>query len=134
MKLIPFISVGEFKFNTNIENYTSIYKFAYSPCDDITGWDKYKSNEFMFEIYTLDSLIVSIACRKQCIYKRKNLIEMLINDFISTYKINPDKIEKMFIGNEKKAQKIYEFDSLGLQIWVRDTKIVTIFCSPKIIE
>ena len=134
--LIPFKSVGPFRFGTKISDYleNSVYNYIQKKDPDETNWDCYEIESPKLDIYVENGLIQSIACYKKCILNGKNIIKIKIGDFISHVNEYPDlnQTDAIFIGNEEKPQVVYEFDKFGLQVWVKEGIIITVYCSPYI--
>ena len=87
----------------------------------------------IISICTNQGIIESIACRTDCYINSYFLINADIDDFLSTFKLDKQTIEKdaVFIYDDI-SQDVYEVDDLGMQIWVdNDNKIVTVFVSPQ---
>lgn len=126
----PFVSVGPFVFNDNIDQYTDLGLLFYES-DDVTGWDCYELLDEGVEVYTSNSIIVSVACRKELFYAHMNIIGQNIDVFLSNLQIHTrPEIDKIYIPSEDEYQDVFEIESLGLQLWVRHDIIVTAFCSP----
>lgn len=56
---------------------------------------------------------------------------MSFEEFLSFYKVAPDYSDKIYIlvNGRGQNQMVYDFDKLGLQIWVWRKKIVTVLVS-----
>lgn len=127
----PKISVGDFVFNTEISEYNR-FDFDFVKCadDDKTGWDTYLLINPRVNIYTEGKNIVSISSDEQFLWKGHNLIGF---SFDRLYQIfdNPiaDEEDELFVGEEDKKQKVYEFDDLGMQVWVKDGIIVKVYAN-----
>lgn len=127
--LIPNVSFGNILFGDNIKNYSD-RQYEYS---DTIGKDAYSSYSFretpVSAYVDKDGMIESISCKTECIwegvdliglaYKRFNLLcpkPIAHNDRVWVY-LNEDQDEQ--------EQDVYEYDELGLQLWVFDGTIVT---------
>jgi hypothetical protein len=129
----PFIGLGEFDFGKKIDPYFDKYEFEYFKCDDATGWDTYKIVDLSIEIYTENGTIVSIACRKNCSLNGINIIGKNLVDFYNSLNINPNRpIDKIYVKEGEHYQDVIEIPEFGLQIWVYEEEIKTVFCSPLI--
>jgi len=123
------ISLGEFKFGSSITQYLEDFKHDFTPSDSATGWDNYSFKYPEIDIYTEEDEIISIRCEKHFFWKKKDLIEMHISDFIDLAKEDPDEVEDIFVYDEEHPQIVYGFEKIGLQIWTRDNKIITVLCA-----
>ena len=134
---IPFRSVGDFVLNSHIDKYINLFDF-----------DIYKKHNSSFEIINyaiynpeitlfLDSkslLIESIACYEEILFKGINIIGKTIDEFMSyTGEKYYGKIDELDFEDDGISQFVYEFDDIGLQIWVKgvEGKIVTAIASGK---
>ncbi|TKG93821.1 hypothetical protein EYV94_16385 [Puteibacter caeruleilacunae] len=133
-EFVPFRRMGVFTFGENIRSYYTA-GFVFEECDDKTEWDTYKNEGKGFELYVENDLIASIACRKELYYKGENVIGMRIDGFLEYYGlVQSVETDKIFIPCDNDYQDVYEFDDVGLQVWVKDNVIETVFCSPMIID
>jgi hypothetical protein len=132
INLIPFKQVGPFAFLEDIKSYEG-FAFDFIPCDDKTEWDVYKLKEEGIELYTENNSIVSIACRKELYYKTVNLIGISFDSFLSKFNLKTTgEVDKIYLPNDDDYQDVIEFDGIGIQVWLKENKIETVFCSPKL--
>ncbi len=84
----------------------------------------FESNTLGLTIYDDDPDepgIDTIHCHKFLFFERENLIGMHINDFAAHIAAWPDLGATDFIELATgERQFVYEFDSLGLQVWVNE--------------
>ncbi len=138
--LIPNISLGIFKFGNNIEKYIHQFDYEYSQVEPESDYYVYEFENPNIDVYVEEGLVESISCRKKCIYKGKNIIGMKIQEFINLSNAFPDLnlTDTAYTDEENKnidnPQIIYEFENLGLQTWVKNSIIISVFCSPPEIE
>ncbi len=127
--LTPLIGVNQFTFKTDINRYTN-FDFRYTSLDsDDIGYETYDVDDFGLTLYVENRIIVSMSCTYELLYKGRNIIGMDINEFINYYEVNySGTIDKIFV-NDEESQNVYEFDTLGLQIWCRYNQIVTVIAS-----
>ncbi|SHN31206.1 hypothetical protein [Mucilaginibacter sp. OK098] len=132
--LIPNVSVGQLKFGESIKKYLK-YEHTYFKKDvnDIYMEDNYEFIDPPIIVFVNSSnKISSITCNVGCFWKGENLIGFPINEFIKLSGIEPDRKEKLYVMtayNKGQRQDVYDFESLGLQIWVWKNKIVTVGCT-----
>ncbi|MFB6340996.1 hypothetical protein ACE1ET_04715 [Saccharicrinis sp. FJH62] len=132
VELIPFNRVGLFVFNENIEAYSE-FDFSFTKSDDVTNWDGYELEDEGLDIYTEKNCIVSIACRKELFFKGTNLIGLSFNTFTRKFKLKPSgETDQIYMPVNDDYQEVIEFDEIGIQIWLSENKILTVFCSPKV--
>ena len=137
---IPNISLGVFKFNNNIEKYIHQFDFEYSQVEPDYDYYVYEFEHPNINVYVEEGIIETISCREKCIYKGKNIIGMKIQKFINLSSAFPNLnlTDTTYTDEENKnkdnPQIIYEFENLGLQAWVKNGYIKSVFCSPPEIE
>ena len=130
-ELVPNESVGVFKLGNNIKEYLNLNPKYYPKIDEYTD-DMYDFCCPELSIWTNDDGVInSISCHKECYWQGNNLIKMLFEEFLSKYKINPDQSENIYLMVNERGQNqmVYDFNDLGLQIWVWRKKIVTVIVS-----
>ena len=94
--------------------------------------DLYEFLSPSLSIWTDDSHKISIiGCYKECYWAGRNLIKMPFDEFLLSYNVTPDKSENIYIlvNGKGQNQTVYDFDKLGLQIWVWRKRIVTVLIS-----
>lgn len=131
LDLIPFKSVGSFILGENINPIKEKNAFDFSPIDE-SGLKSFILQDIGISLYVEGELIESIACHKTCNYKGKNLIQMSFDDFKNHVGLFPyGKKDEVYMSDDE-VQDVYEFDDIGLQVWVKDNKVVTVIVSPYI--
>jgi len=131
--LTPCKSVGKFILGDYIEKYLYLnHLISYS--DKETFF--YNSYSFYNEAITIwtteDEKIETIRCDTKCYWKGQNLIGMLYSDFLimSCQYPNTESTEYVLLdSNRGQNQKVYNFNDLGLMIWVWRSKIKTVLVS-----
>lgn len=129
--LIPNRSVGGIKIYGQIDDYLNLEYVFFDKGIDYSE-DLYIFKEPAVSVYVDDNhKITSIKCSANCFWKDVNLIGLNISKFIDLFGYQPNETDKVYILVEGKGQNqiVYEFDSLGLQIWTWRKKIVTVFCT-----
>lgn len=129
LNLIPNKSIGIFVLGDDIQEYLYLpHKITrheeYEPSYD--SYDFYESNVVL---WVEEGKINTIRCTVDCYWEGYNLIKMPFEEFILKYEITPNKSESIYtlVGdNRGQNQMVYDFDDLGLIIWVWRKKIVTI--------
>lgn len=132
----PLISVGLFHFNTSIDLYREVLQKQYTfiPLDKF-GTVTYieKNDEHM--ITFRDGLLESVFCYDNLYFHQHNLIGLGINDFIKITDVHySNKPEKLLFEDDKTPQYVYEFDSVGAQVWVKNDKIISIILNGILID
>ena len=128
---IPREKLGDFEFGTPIEKYIKKYNLETLPeeYDNKVGWDVYSLPNTNVRIFVENGSIISIACYEECWYQGTNLIGLNIEEASRLIGSNPsDDVDLIYIDNE--PQQVFEFEDLEAQFWVKDGKVVTIFCGP----
>lgn len=111
-------------FGDPIDQYCAKYNLKIIPeeYNEKVNWEVYRADEGI-SIYTEDSKIKAVSCSKSCFYKGTDLIEVPIERITSVLNLQPDmiEVEELIEG----PQEVYDFDEIGLQLWVKNGKIVT---------
>ena len=132
LELIPNKSVYDFLLGHNINKYLDREYEYYPKEDNEFSDDLYEFLSPSLLIWTDDNhKIAIIGCYKECYWEDRNLIKMPFNEFQSLYNVVPDKSENIYllVNGRGQNQTVYDFDKLGLQIWVWRKKIVTVLVS-----
>jgi len=124
LKWIPLERVGPFKFGCSIKEYVQKYGLVNIPeeYNEKVDWEVYKFCEGD-RIYTENGRIISVLCSSNCLYKGRNLIGMPIDQIQVILGCKPDNVEMLELSDG--PQKIYDFEKLGLQLWVMGGNVVT---------
>lgn len=128
----PWQSVGEFHLESNI----GLYQFPnqqwnYYPKDEF-GVESYRAVDGSISIYFQDSVIIHIFCHDTLIYHSTNLIGLTIDEFRQiTQSDYVGEIDVIDFEDDGYPQNVYEFESIGAQVWEKQGKIVTIVVAGK---
>ncbi len=139
--LVPGKSLGALKIGEELAPLIEkgrITKFSYD--NAILNPVKSKDGKFVYPddpdgesliIYADDDnrVIEDFRCSKSLIYDDQELIGVPYRVILETLGTEPDELETDFEVFDGDLQTIAEFDSYGLQVWVRDGVVVTIFVS-----
>lgn len=127
--LRPFHGIGPFDFNEPIAKYESPF-FLVKDTNEGDKYDVYSLEYPAADLYVQDGIIESINCYEECIYKGRNIIGMTIDEFIKFYEILPiEDIDELDFEEDNIPQYVYEFDQIGLQVWVKRGKILNVIAS-----
>jgi hypothetical protein len=131
--LIPNKSFGRFVIGDNIEKYLHLNHLTGHSDMETFSYDSYDFYNKTVTIWTTeDNKIETIRCYTNCYWRGQNLIGMLYEDFpiLSDQESSTESIEYVQINsNRGQNQKVYEFDKLGLSVWVWRGKIKTVLVS-----
>lgn len=132
LEFIPWQSVGIFKFDDDIVNYQDkLTDWWFEPKDEY-GVKHYHLNDDTRMISIRDGKIGSIFCYETLIYQSVNLIGLTIDEFKAVtgadYVGDVDVLDFEYDGY---PQSVYEFESIGAQVWEKQGKIVTIIVAGK---
>lgn len=132
LELIPNKSVASFIIGDIIDSYLYLpHTVEYHQEKSFS----YVSYDFFMEniiIWTTGNKIETIRCDVNCFWKGQNLINMFYDDFIILSGQQPDGEDVCYVPispNRGQNQKVYDFDELGLQLWIWRKKIKTILVS-----
>lgn len=122
--LKPLISVGNYEFGANAKDYLrkKDYWLYYPPYKNLKTED-YEDERDGIKLGVENGKIISISCRKECVYQGVNLIGMFIDEFIKQFNVTPDEIDKLWVS-EKEQQEVYNFEKLGIMLWINDEGII----------
>lgn len=135
IKFIPFKKVGPFVLGDKVKYYINKHNFIISKGHESTNWDCYELVDEGIELYVEDDIVVSIACRKECYLNGFNLIGMNYHTFLDKFSLPENREhDSAYMASDDDYQDIYEVDEMGVQIWCKKDKIVTVFCSPHLEE
>jgi hypothetical protein len=126
----PTVSVGPFIFGTDIENYFE-YHHTYFPAGKYDSFDSYYFLDPPITIFPKGGKIESITCDEYLFFKGRNIIGMLVHNFMEVYQIAYDVKERLYVMRDDniKSMIVYDFDILGLQIWTYRRKIISVSCT-----
>lgn len=126
---IPNHSVGDFIFETPIFLYLGK---PYSV-------EKYKERYFEYESYYFfedditvnveNGLVSDIICENNIFWDNNNLIGMNFNLFLLKFNLKYDSFGKIYLQGLRQTHHVYDFDKLGLQVWVWRNLIRTVIVS-----
>lgn len=130
--IIPFQSVGGFEFGVNIAQYQAVLAdWEFEPTDEF-GKAYYKSPDGNLILAIREQKIESIFCYQSVYYQGFNVIGLTVQTFENLSNAKPvGDIEQYDFEDDGLPQFVYEFESVGLQIWEKQGKIVTIIAGGK---
>lgn len=130
--ITPFESVGNFGFGENIIQYQKILSdWEFEPADKF-GKAYYKSPDDNLMLAVRNQKIESIFCYRWVYYQGVNLMGLTVQAFENLLNAKPvGKIEQYDFEHDGFPQYVYEFESVGLQIWEKQGKIITIIAGGK---
>lgn len=125
---IPLKSVGPFKFNDSIKNYSQyeVIEIKEEYVAEV-DWIVYGLSSFDFRIYVENELINSIGCFEKCIYKNINLIGISFMEF--TQLLNDEPTEFSIEETDDGKFEIFDFDNFSAQVRVKNKIIESIIFS-----
>ncbi len=130
-ELVPNKSVGIFLLGEPISNYLN-KKYSIDNYEVLNDkYDSYIFHEDSLNVDVRKGLICSITCEESCYWQGRNLIRMNFKKFLETYGLQYDGKDEIVleIGKGYQTHKVYDFDELGLQIWVWRNLIRTVIVS-----
>jgi hypothetical protein len=129
----------------------SIEKYKFLPHDYDPKIRSSDGETFGFESYTLfnypislwvddesgKAVIQTVYCDETCLWQEKELIGMLYDDFLNTYKLTPDVTDSQWSSGPTKNDRnynIYGFNSIGVNLWVWRKRIRKVLVSMPILD
>ena len=130
--LIPNKSVGPFVIGDSIDKYLS-YPHIYERRQAIPtySYDSYTFDDYKVTVWTKNNIIETVRCDEECFWEGQNLIKMPFDEFLERYQLKPDNSESIYLSvyGRGQNQMVYDFDDVGLQVWVWRKRIVTVLVS-----
>ena len=128
--LIPNVSFGIFKFGATIESYCRYeYESDRIPdrIDSRRFFDRFYFPYFNIRLWSYDgNTIDSVLTDSACILEGKNIIGMPFKLFQEKYG-PPDDSDIIFLPqDDRQTHHVYDYDSLGLQLWTWRNRIVEV--------
>ena len=82
-----------------------------------------------------DGRINTIRCASSCLYQGIDLIGLPFQTFLSAIRVLPDNYEQIYllVNGRGQNQHVYDFSTIGLQVWVWRQKIKSVLIY-KVIE
>ncbi|MDH6356080.1 hypothetical protein M2132_002443 [Dysgonomonas sp. PH5-45] len=130
--LIPNKSLGVFILRDDIENYLYIEHIKEHIKERTFSYDSYDFYDRKVTVWPTEGKIETIRCNSMCYLNGENLIGMSYERFLILVNQFPDTESEEYVlinSNRGQNQKVYDFDELGLQIWVWRNKIRTVLIS-----
>lgn len=131
--LIPNISYGIFIIGEDISKYLYLPHNREYREEKLFSYDSYDFYKEDIIIWVDNGKIDTIRCEKECYWMGYNLIGMLYDYFLTFLsKKEPDTEDICYVPISPyrgQNQKVYDFDDLGLQIWVWRNRIKTVLIS-----
>ena len=129
---VPNVSLGRFVLGSDIGPYLKNVSYAYEENPDKEkgyGYDSFFFNKLNLEVWTNSKgIIESIRSDYACYWNNVNIIGLRYEKFKMIYKLEPDTEDKCYFPNGT-SQHVYDFDSKGVQLWVRYGVIRTVIVS-----
>lgn len=129
--LIPQVSVGNIKLDDSIENYPDrALEFSDEVGEDAYSCFAFKNTPVQAFVNS-EGRIETIRCETECIWQGQNLIGLSYAEFILLYPEEPDGTDTIAVDSESGEQQheVYDYDDLGLQVWVHDGTITLTMAS-----
>lgn len=121
--LIPNVSLGQFVLGNNISDYLKNDTYIYE--ENPNKQDGYGFDSFYFvnqglEVWTDNKgTIKCIKSTRVCYWKNVNIVGLPYKKFLSKFDLKPDSEDICYFSEGKmKTQHVYDFDSIGMQLWV----------------
>lgn len=126
---IPNYSVGDFILETPIYLYLgkphSVEKYK----ERYFEYDSYYFFEEDISVNVENGIVSDIICENNIFWDNNNLIGMNFNLFLLKFNLKYDSFEKIYLSGLRQTHQVYDFDKLGLQVWVWRNLIRTVIVS-----
>ena len=133
---VPSVRFGPLRFNAPVESYVERGILVLAPYDEeilsldtSTDWDRFTyADDEDTVVYVEGGHVESIGCYNQCILHGRNLVGM---DFRGAQElIGVEPTHPPELGSSLDDREIlFYYESAGAMVWVRNWKVVNIFCS-----
>ena len=130
---IPLRRVGCFEFGSGIADCIGTHHLVEIPeeYNETVGWKVYRSpGDDNIRIFSENGEVVSVACYDECLYQGVNLIGLSLEEFVQVVGSQPLAQPDTILVDDG-PQKVFEFDDVEAQVWVKDEKVVTVFCGTR---
>lgn len=124
----PRVGLGPFKVGENIDKYKSEFGLIFLDEQDNTNWDSYKLPELDIFIDVENEIIESIHSDKYFCYKGVNLIGLTLEELNQKLPQTRAEIDDCVEFDDGDIQTPYDYDELGLQVWLSNNRVVSIIC------
>ena len=119
--LIPNVSFGQFVFGSNIMSYLNDASYQYEENPDKMkgyGYDSYYFDKLDLEVWTDEKgIIKSVTTDNECYWNNVNIIGLRYEKFKKIFQLEPDAQDVCHLYDGT-SQHVYDFYSIGLQVWV----------------
>lgn len=129
LELIPKVSFGMFVLGDNIDKYINLPHIVEHIECELYSYDDYDFPEQNVSIMVIKHKIATIRCDTSCFWQNENLIGMTYSRFLLLACQQPKCEDVCYVPisqDRGQNQKVYDFDDLGLLIWVWRNKIKTV--------
>lgn len=125
--LLPNKSYEEFELNVPVSNYF-YKKYDEIAPDSIYPFKRYRFALPKIEIWCRDKMIDTIVCELICYYEDTNLIGLGYDAFLKLFDVTCTDSKQIYVeaNGRNELRHVYEFDVLGLQVWVWHKRIKTV--------
>ena len=126
MQLIwqPGIAVGPFYFDHPRQEYEQDFNLEYY---ELEGSDRttYEIRDLDLDLLFEKDLIVTISCRRELLYKDRNLIGMTLDQLMTIIQLPKHDVYERY-DIELGDFHVYSFFPVGLQAWLLEGRVNTI--------
>lgn len=124
LDIVPFRRIGPFYFDVGIRKYTRSFSFEITRKTKNYSTQHYRLSSIDLTLFVDEGKIESIGCYQSCTLFERELIGMNIKVFENVFKVRPfGKADKIYLAEASTPHLVYEYEQLGLQLWVKNGKI-----------
>lgn len=132
MNFIPFCCVGEFEFERTILDYPILrLNWIFEPADEFCK-EYYHRPDGGVILAVRHQIIESIFCYDEIVFNGVNLIGLTISELqilMNTQYVGT--VDVLDFEDDGYPQSVYDFDEVGLQVWEKQGKVITIIAGGK---
>ncbi len=118
---VPNVSLDKFILGSDIKRYLKNVSYVYEKDPDTkkdVGYDSYCFEKPDLEVWTdKNGIIRSVRSETACYWNNINIVGLRYNKFKEIFQLEPDGQDICYLYDGT-SQHVYDFYSVGLQIWV----------------
>ncbi len=118
---VPTVSLGQIALNSDIKTYLDGTSYVYEEdpkTKEDLSYDTYYFDKYDLEAWVdVNGIVVSVKSSNTCYWNGINIVGLRFEKFKSIFHMEPDNQDVCYISNGQ-SHHVYDFYSVGLQIWV----------------
>lgn len=130
MNWVPRRKIGAFEFGADISVYCDEHSLELVPEEysESVNWEVYRPKAGNFRLYVEEGRIAQMACFESLLLNNVELLGLSIREVQQILGTEPNHDGTIEVIDE--IEQVYEFDEVEAQFWVKDDRVVAVFCGP----